>query len=119
MGNHEILLFVLLVIIGLIIWKTLLKKRQLEAPIYEWEMNQVVNVIVFIIIVSLSYLFFRSQELPYLSSRSVVLVSLLVTGVWTLWISIRLKKKINNERVAYLEKERFSRYIPKKKKARK
>ena len=113
-----VLLFILVTIIGLIFWRKLMKKRHLEAPLYEWEMNQVINIIIFIVIITFSYLFFRSQLLPYLSSRLVVLISLIVMTLWTIWIFIRLKKKVANERVAYLEKERFSRYIPKKKKAR-
>ena len=113
-----VLLFTFLIIAGLIFWRILIKKRQLEAPVYEWEMNQIINIIIFIIIIDFSYIFFRTQQLPHLSSRLVVLTSLIVTALWTIWISIRLKKKAKNERVTYLEKERFSRYIPKKKKAR-
>lgn len=113
-----VLLFVALVIVGLFVWKKALKKRQLEAPVYDWEINQIINIIIFVIIMTFSYIFFRSQELPYLSSRSIVLISFVVTGLWAVWIIARINKKIRNERVAYLEKERFSRYIPKKKKAR-
>ena len=114
-----VLLIVSIIILGLMLWRLSLKKKQLETPIYDWELNQTINIIIFAVVVSVSYLFFRSQGLAYLSSRLVVLLSFIFTELWITWIIVRLRTKTEAARVAYLEKERFSRYIPKKKKERK
>jgi hypothetical protein len=45
----------------------------------------------------------------------VILISLIVTVGWVAWIVVHLRKTASAKREAYLEKERFFRYLPKSK----
>ncbi len=113
-----LLILVIMLIVGLVIWRKILKKRQAETPIYDWPINQLANIVAFLVIMTPSYWFFRSQQLAYLSSRLVVLITLIVTIGWLGWVVFHMVRQLPAKRVAYLEKERFFRYLPKSKKAR-
>ena len=113
-----LLIITALIIVGLVIWRRILKKRHGETPVYQWPINQLANIIALLAIMAPSYWFFRSQELSYLSSRLVVLITLLVTIGWLGWVVFHLVRQLPAKRVAYLEKERFFRYLPKSKKVR-
>jgi len=110
-----VLIAVNLLIISLFVWRKNLKKKQRDIPVYDWPLNQLVNLIIFIIIMTLSYWFFRSQQLAYLSSRLVVLATLVVVIAWIAWIIYYIYRTARSKREAYLEKERFFRYLPKSK----
>ncbi len=112
------LLFVIALIVLLVLWHKRLKATQINVPIFESQINQLANIIAFIIVVAISYSFFRSQQIAYLSSRLVVLGSLLVILVWTGWVALYVFRIAPPKRREYLEKERFFRYIPKKKEKR-
>ncbi|MEX1051924.1 MAG: hypothetical protein WEC83_00875 [Patescibacteria group bacterium] len=110
------LLLTIAIIAGLIIWRRILKKRHATTPVYDWPINQLTNMIALLVIITPSYWFFRSQQLAYLSSRLVVLTTLLITMGWLGWVIFRLIRTVPGNRAAYLEKERFFRYLPKSKK---
>ena len=112
------LIVVVVLIVGLVFWRRRLKAAQLQVPIFEGSINQLANIIAFIIVMAISYAFFRSQQIAYLSSRLVVLGSLLVILVWTGWVALYVFRIAPPKRREYLEKERFFRYIPKKKEKR-
>lgn len=107
---------VVIVIFLLIIWRHRLQKLQLLAPVYDRPIQQLPSIIIFLVIMSISYLFFRSQEITYLSSRLVILATILVTLFWLGYLLFDLKCRAPNEARRYLEKERFFRYLPKKRK---
>src|SRR3989344_2114694 len=109
------LIVVVVLIVGLVFWRRRLKAAQLQVPIFESSINQLANIIAFIIVMAISYAFFRSQQITYLSSRLVVLGSLLIILVWTGWVAFYVFRVAPPKRREYLEKERFFRYIPKKK----
>jgi len=100
---------------GMLFWRRQLKIRQQIAPVYDSSINQLANIVVFLVIVAISYLFFRSQAINYLSSRLVILTTLAVAIVWlgyVIYYQWRITPVMHRE---YLERERFFRYIPKKK----
>ena len=107
------LLFVIALIVGLILWRRRLKASQLVVPIYAGPINQVTNIIAFIIIMAFSYAFFRAQAIAYLSNRLVVLASLVIVLGWVGWVIFYLSRITPAKRREYLERERFFRYIPK------
>ncbi|MEK9167649.1 MAG: hypothetical protein AAB613_02825 [Patescibacteria group bacterium] len=109
------LIFVLALTVLLVFWRRRLKAAQQYVPIFEGSINQLANIVAFIIVMAISYSFFRSQQIAYLSSRLVVLGSLLVILVWTGWVAFYVFRVAPPKRREYLEKERFFRYIPKKK----
>ncbi|MEX2012179.1 MAG: hypothetical protein WD544_00560 [Patescibacteria group bacterium] len=110
------LIIIAAVITGLIIWRRILKKRHAVTPVHSWSLNQLTNVIIFVVMVTLSYWFFRSQSLAYLSSRTVILLGIITVLLWIAWVIFRIIRTESSNRVAYLEKERFFRYLPKSKK---
>lgn len=105
-----------LVVIGLIIWLLRLRQLQKSLPIYEKPINQLPTLIIFVAVVSLLYAFFLAQGLQYLSSRLVMLGLFLVTLGWGGFLVVYTLKIIPVKKREYLEKERFFRYLPKKKK---
>ena len=109
------LLVILALVIGLFLWRRRLKIAEASVPIYAGPINQMANIIAFIIIVGASYAFFRSQAITYLSSRLVVLASLIIILGWIGWVIFYLVRLAPAKRRNYLEQERFFRYIPKSK----
>lgn len=108
-------LLVIALIVGLVFWRRRLKVAQTIAPIYEAPINQLANIVAFIIIMTISYAFFRSQAITYLSSRLVILASLVVIAIWIGWVVFYSSRVAPAKRRDYLERERFFRYIPKSK----
>lgn len=113
-----LLILVIFLVFGLIIWRKIFKKRQAETPVYDWPINQLANIIALVVIMAPSYWFFRSQQLAYLSSRLVILITTLITLGWLGWVVFYLVRTVPTKRVTYLEKERFFRYLPKSKKGK-
>lgn len=109
------LLFVAVLIVGLVLWRRRIKAAQTNVPIFETPINQLANIISFIVIMTFSYGFFRAQAIAYLSSRLVVLASLIVIIVWLGWVVFYMLRVAPAKSRDYLERERFFRYIPKKK----
>lgn len=103
-------------IIFLFFWRFRLTRAQKTTPVFDFEIQQIANVVTFVIIMSLSYAFFRSQQIAFASSRLVVLISLLVTVGWIVVILVHIRRVTPKMRASYLEKERFFRYLPKKRK---
>ncbi len=113
-----VLMFAITLIAGLILWRRILKKRNTDIPVYDWPVNQLSSIITLLIIMVPSYWFFRAQQLSYLSSRLVVLITFLVVLGWIGWVVFYLVRQAPAKREAYLEKERFFRYLPKSKKGK-
>ncbi len=107
------LLVIVALVIGLVFWRRRLKTAQVSVPIYDGPINQIANIVTFIIVMAVSYAFFRSQAIAYLSSRLVVLASLIVILVWLGWVAFYQLRVAPAKRREYLERERFFRYIPK------
>jgi len=101
---------------GLYYWRSRLQKAQQQIPVYEFALNQLSNILVFVVVISLSYWFFRSQEIDYLSSRLVIFFSLLIAIIWVAVVVFHLWRHLPSKKDRYLEQQRFFRYIPKKKK---
>ena len=109
------IVFLAVVVAGLMIWRSRLKKAEAIAPVGQRAINQLANVIAFIIIVAASYLFFRTQTINYLSSRLVILTAIVIVVLWLGWIIVYQQRVVPAKRRQYLERERFFRYIPKSK----
>lgn len=109
------LVTVIIAVAWLIYWRRRIKVTQEIAPVYEQIINQLANIIAFIIIIGISYIFFRSQAIAYLSSRLVILVALIVIIGWLSWIIYYQLRITPAKSRDYLERERFFRYIPKSK----
>lgn len=105
---------VLLCVIGLLVFRSRLARFQKKAPVYEPIINQLTSLIVFIITMAVTYGFARAQAIAYLSSRITLLVTVIVSVVWLTILLFILLKKIPSTKRAYLEKERFFRYLPKR-----
>ncbi|OGD63099.1 hypothetical protein A3A71_03910 [Candidatus Berkelbacteria bacterium RIFCSPLOWO2_01_FULL_50_28] len=100
----------------LIFWRVRIKKAHKITPVFQLPLAQLANIIAFVIIIGITYYFFRSQGIVYLSSRLVVLLSLIVAALWLGWVAIYLKRVAPRKQSQYLEQERFFRYIPSKRK---
>lgn len=103
------------VIVGLTLWRRRLQQAHQQVPVYADVCNHLLNLAIFIGIIAASYLFFRSQQLVFVSSRLVILVTLLVVIGWLASIIFQLRKRIPDQAARYLEKQRFFRYLPKRK----
>jgi glucan phosphoethanolaminetransferase (alkaline phosphatase superfamily) len=101
-------------IILLVAWRFALIRAHRRVPVYSSPIALLTNLIVFIIIITAAYTFFRSQELAYVSSRFIVLSTIVLSGAWLGWIAWQIKRTVPSARASYLEKERFFRYLPKK-----
>ncbi len=104
-----------LVIAALIVWQKKLKRLQAEVPIYDMVINQIPSVITLIVVMANSYLFFRAQEIAFFSSRLTILITAIIVLGWIGYLAAYLRRTVPGKRQRYLEKERFFRYLPKKK----
>lgn len=105
---------VLVTVILLIAWRLALQRAHRRVPVYSTPIALLTNLIVFLIIITAAYTFFRSQELAYASSRFIVLSTIILSLAWLGWITWQIKQTVPSARASYLEKERFFRYLPKK-----
>ena len=96
----------------LVIWRAKVKKQELIAPVHQAAINQISNVIVFVIVIAVSYIFFRTESISYLSSRLVLLVAGVVVAGWLGWTGYYQTRIAPVKAREYLERERFFRYIP-------
>jgi ABC-type xylose transport system permease subunit len=103
-------------VILLLLWRARLKRAHQDVPVYNFEIQQLSSVVAFVVVMSLSYWFFRAQQIAFASSRLVLLVAGLILAVWLVVITVHLKRNVPKMRTGYLEKERFFRYLPKKRK---
>ena len=103
---------VALVVAGLITWTVILRRRNKKTSIYEGLISHLVNLITLIVLIYFAYLFFRLQEIAYLSSQLVILGTIIVVFLWSLLILKILIWEIPQKKRTYLEKERFLRYLP-------
>jgi hypothetical protein len=107
---------VVLCIALILFWRAHLKRAHKTAPVYEFEIQQLSSIVTFVVIMSLSYWFFRAQQVAFASSRLVLLATGLTVVVWLAVVIVHLKRNTPKMRTSYLEKERFFRYLPKKRK---
>lgn len=110
------MIFFVAILVALIIWwRSRVKIAQTVAPIYQGVLNALSNLIAFVLTMSVTYYFFRSQEIANLSSRLVVLMTILVSLCYVGYAIVMQFKILPAKRLQYLEKERYFRYLPKKK----
>lgn len=109
------LVSIVVVLVALILWRQRIKAIHKRVPVYDVAINQLASLIIFIFLITLAYIFFRSQGLAYLSSRLVVLATALVIVIWVSWIIHFTSSIVPSKRRHYLERERFFRYLPKMK----
>jgi len=112
-------LFILAAIIVLIIWRVRLKRAHKLTPVYDVPINQLPSLILLIIIMTVSYIFFRVQAISYLSSRLVILITVIVCLGWLIYLIYFARRIAPSKRRYYLERERFFRYLPKVQQERK
>jgi len=105
------IVFGLLLVIALIIIFLTRKQKQ----IFKNYFNRIVNILLFAGLTGLILVFCRWQGIPYLGSRLMMYVLLLILIIWgsyTIWYRlVFLPKKITELKA----KERFEKYLPKKK----
>jgi hypothetical protein len=99
-------------LIGLETWRRKLKKRHQTVPVYAPAINQLGNIFFFVLILVPSYWFFRVQQLAFLSGRLLLGLIVLMALVWLTWVVIFLRSRTPRTHQAYLEQERFFRYLP-------
>ncbi len=109
------LIVVILAVAGLVFWQRKLQLLQKQVPVYEHVISQIPSIISLIIVMTLLYWFFRSQQIAIFSSRLVILITFLVALGWVIYLIVYLRRTVPARRAYYLEKERFFRYLPKKK----
>ncbi len=102
----------LISLIALEVWRRRLKKAHQATPVYTVPLVQISNVFYFLLLMVPSYWFFRIQSISYLSSRLVLGAAFIIALAWVIWIIIVVKRRLPQEQVSYLEKERFFRYLP-------
>lgn len=93
-------------------WRRRLKKLHVETPIYATAQNHLSNIFFFVIITIPACWFFRAQQLAYLSSRILLGSIVLITLLWLSWVVFHLMRQLPAKRAAYLEQQRFFRYLP-------
>lgn len=103
-----------LAVVLLIIWAVALSRRDKTIPIYKPIINEVINLIVFIVFTGGAALFFRTQQIQYLSGRLMTLVIFLFSLGWLIRLAWLMRRVYPEKAKEHLEKERFLRYLPKK-----
>lgn len=109
------LVVTLLIIGSLVSWQRHLKELQKKVPVYKPVINQIPSIITIIVVMAAFYWFFRAQQIALFSSRLTILITFLVVLGWVSYLIIYLRRTVPAKRAYYLEKERFFRYLPKKK----
>lgn len=97
-------------------WWWRVRQLQKVTPIYGTLLDQLPTLLIFIVVASLFYGFCWSQSVQYLSSYWVLLVTFLITFGWAAYLAIYSFRVLPAKKRQQLEKERFFRYLPKKKK---
>ncbi len=107
---------IIIVIVAVIIgWWLRVRQLQKTAPIYNTLLDQLPTLLIFIVAVSIFYAFCWAQSVQYLSSRLVLLSAGLITLGWIFYLVIYCFRVLPVKKRDHLEKERFFRYLPKKK----
>ncbi len=109
-----IIIFVIF-IVGMLVWRWRLIRLNKINNFYDSPIYQVTFLTIFFFVTVLIYAFCSLQALPTISSPFVLMGILLVTIIWLMAIIVYTLRVIPQKRRAQLEKERFLRYIPKKK----
>lgn len=106
--------FCLVIIASGIIWIWFWKRERHE-PIYQFVRSRWVNYLFTLGFVGLILIFFRWQGIAYLSSRTWLVLWLLIGLIWLVRIWRYLLKKFPEERRLYHERITRERYLPKAK----
>ncbi len=109
---------VIIVLITAAIFGWWLRTRQLQkqSPVYDLLLDQLPTLLIFIVVVSIFYAFCWAQSIQYLSSPLVLLAAFILVLGWAGFLIFYTWRILPAKLQAHLEKERFFRYLPKKKK---
>ena len=100
---------------ALFVWGSVLTTMNKRAPIYRSLIVQIWSILIFLTMGVLIYNFSYQQGVPYFSSRLLILIIAVMSLVWAGILIYIQSRIIPVKKQAHLEKERFFRYLPKKK----
>jgi hypothetical protein len=109
--QYSIIIFGLLGLVTLLLWFFSRNKQKLTREFFK----KIITLFITTAILGIICIFLRSQEIPYLGSRLVLLILIFMFIIWggfILYFRIMvMPKKIKNIK----EKEEFEKYLPKSK----
>jgi len=108
------LVSVLMIITGIIVWFGLKNKSE-KIPPYGELRNKIMSLLATTGIIGLLLGLFSWQEIPYLSSRLLVLILAFIFVIWFIFILIYIKRDLSRELKEFQQVQRFKKYLPRKK----
>lgn len=106
--------FLLLIIVGILVFFILGKKYH-QFPPFKPPKIHIINCSLFVGITGLLLLFFRWQNIPYLSMRFLLLVLLVAFLIWLVYIIIYIRTKLIYDLKKFQVEQRYQSYIIRKK----
>jgi hypothetical protein len=106
---------ILLTVAGLLIWWWQARQKEKTTPVYGLLLDQLPTLVIFVVAGSIFYAFCWAQSVQYLSSRLFLLAAGLVTLGWVIYLAVYARRVLPGQLQKHLERERFFRYLPKKK----
>lgn len=108
--QYLIIIFGFLGLMALVLWFFFRKSQKLTKEFFK----KIITLFVTTAILGVMLIFFRTQEIPYLGSRLMLIVLIIMFVIWGGFILyyrlVTMPKKIK----IIKEKEEFEKYIPKK-----
>lgn len=110
------LIFFTIILIAALVVKKLFSKKCQTISCYDFFAKSYFSAIITCTIFAFVLLFFRWQEIPYLSNRTLVLVDLLIVLFIISLTLIYYFKKLPQKITTIQEEENYQKYFPKPKK---
>lgn len=108
---------ILLIMIGLGLgcWFYLGKLNR-QFPLYENLRGKLTSLLVTCGSIGLLLMFFRWQAIPYLASRVLFFILIIIFAIWALFILLYIQRTFSRELEKFRQEERYKKYLPRKKK---
>lgn len=109
--QYIVIVFGLLLLMALFLWFFFRKSQKLTKEF----VKKIITLFITTAILGLIFIFFRIQEISYLSSRLMLLVLIIMFVVWSGFILYFRLVTMPGKIKIIKEQENFNRYLPKKK----
>lgn len=109
-----LIISIVFILLAIIIW-CLSKKISKKIPPYKKLSDKFVSLFTTFGVIGIFLAFFSWQEIPYFSSRILILLSILFFILWLLVILIYIQRRFSWELEKFKQDERFKKYLPRPK----
>lgn len=105
----------IIVIYGLFLWQFILKRNPEKSEINQPIISNIWGIVLFITVLEIVYNFSYAEGIVYFSSRLMILAMAIIVICWIGALIYVLLRVLPKKYQSKLEKERFVKYLPKKK----